>query len=113
MKVGNRGKAHYAYTHGKSNTVEFKIWQGIKHRCSNPTAFAYHRYGGRGIRMSKEWADNFSTFFADMGKRPSARHSIERRNNDGDYRKENCYWATREEQCRNRMTSFTYCIYSG
>ncbi len=96
-------------THGRARTEEYKIWQGIHQRCSNSAATAFDNYGGRGISVSEEWSD-FSVFFLDMGIRPSKRHSIERKDNDHGYCKDNCEWATRETQMRNtrRTRNITY-----
>ncbi len=63
------------------------------------------RYGGRGIEVCDRWKNSFENFYADMGPRPSLEHSIERRNNDGNYEPNNCYWATAEEQQNNRSTT--------
>jgi len=72
----------------------------MRQRCLNPKVPNYHRYGGRGIKICEQW-NNFETFLEDMGMRPSPRHSIDRRNNDGNYEPANCYWATREQQGNN------------
>lgn len=79
---------------------EYKIWIGLRSRCRNPNSSRWHRYGGRGISVCARWED-FETFYRDMGPRPSSTHTIERRNNDGDYCPENCVWATKKEQSRN------------
>lgn len=91
-------------THGCSriNMTEYTIWAKIIQRCYNKNAFAYSRYGGRGIKMCKKWKESFQSFFNDMGKRPSKKHSIERVNNDGNYEPSNCVWATIKTQLRNR-----------
>jgi len=81
--------------------MEYGVWAQMIQRCTNPKQIGYASYGGRGITVCERWR-NYENFIADMGKRPSAKHSIERNNNDGDYEPGNCYWATRFQQGRNR-----------
>jgi len=71
-------------------------------RCSNPNSAMYKHYGARGISVCERWR-SFDNFLADMGQRPSPKHSIDRfPNNDGNYEPGNCHWATDIEQHRNR-----------
>jgi hypothetical protein len=93
-------------THGMSKLPEYRIWLGLLHRCRDLT---YRNYGARGINVCDRWKQSFEAFFADMGKRPSPKHSIDRfPNNNGDYEPGNCRWATQKEQMRN--TRFNHLI---
>jgi hypothetical protein len=69
-------------------------------RCESPNRKRYSDYGGRGITVCDRWHD-FANFLADMGEKPTSRHSIDRINNDGNYEPENCRWATPLEQSAN------------
>lgn len=87
-------------THGMYNTREYRSWQKIKARCFNTQCFEYKWYGGRGITMCDEWKNSFEQFYKDMGPRPPKK-SIERKDNNLNYNKDNCKWATQKEQSNN------------
>lgn len=92
------------YKHNKTNTTIYHVWSTMIQRCTNPNNKDYHNYGGRGITVCKEWLE-FSNFYKDMGECPK-RRSIDRINNDGNYYKENCRWATSEEQGSNKRNNY-------
>lgn len=92
-------------THGLTNTPEHKVWQGIKRRCYNPNDKTFKYYGAKGIIMSEDWKNNFTSFLRDMGKRPNNNYSIDRINPKGNYEKGNCRWVTQEIQARNKTTN--------
>lgn len=88
--------------HGRSKSgVEYETWKRIRQRCYNPNNQDYIYYGARGICVCSRW-DDFQNFIADMGPRPSPRHSIDRIDVNGNYEPQNCRWATSEIQRRNR-----------
>ncbi len=92
--------------HGGIETTEYTIWKGIKQRCLNPKNKHYDRYGGRGINVCERWLHSFPNFLADVGKRPSKQHSLDRfPNNDGNYEPGNVRWATQSQQMRNACTN--------
>lgn len=92
-------------THGMSGTTEYSTYMGMIHRCNNPNAEWYHRYGGRGIKVCDRWLESFENFFDDMGLKPSPELTIEREDNDGDYTPENCSWETSGVQSLNRSNN--------
>lgn len=93
---------HYSETFGyKSHHPEFETWKTMKRRCSNPKSKDYKTYGAKGINYDLSW-ENFFNFLTDMGPRPSISHSLDRIDNSKGYSKENCRWATPQEQSENR-----------
>jgi len=83
-------------------TKEYRTWLGMKRRCYNSNRKDYKDYGGRGIKVCDRWLHSFQNFLSDLGRAPTPRHSIDRKNNDGNYEPSNCQWATDKEQQNNR-----------
>ena len=75
-------------------------WNALE-RCTDPLHKNYKHYGGRGITMAPEWAASVDAFIDDMGLPPSHAHSLDRRDNNGPYSRDNCRWILRGEQTRN------------
>lgn len=108
-----------------SETLEYNSWKGLIQRCTNPNDCHYPEYGARGITVCDRWRASFKDFLADMGPRPTPRHSIDRIDGELGYKPSNCRWATSIEQNRNRRTNFNitlgsetkcfsaWCVYFG
>lgn len=103
-----RARKH-SIPHHKAPGTEYGIWTGMRSRCRNPKCKDYRKYGARGIRVCQRWdkgegnLSGYECFLADMGRRPSPRHSIDRfPTKSGNYEPSNCRWATPEQQYANR-----------
>lgn len=122
-RVLRRGKrkaccvnGHRFWTGGRGGLVrkhpsEYSSFKKMHERCKNKKHHRYKRYGARGVTVCARWK-TFANFLADMGPKPSRKHSIERKNNDGNYEPGNCVWATSAEQSRNTSRS-VFVVYQG
>ena len=77
----------------------------MKVRATNPNQLSWKNYGGRGIGVCEKWAKSFPDFLADVGRRPSLKHCLERLDNNRGYEPGNVGWATREAQNFNKRTN--------
>ena len=96
---------HKRERHGMEDTRAYRIWNGIKRRCTNPKDPGYKNYGGRGITVCKEWSESFQAFYRDMGDPPTENHQIDRKNNNKGYNKDNCRWVLHVENSQNRRST--------
>lgn len=95
----------------RDHASEYNSWESMWKRVTDKKRHNWAAYGARGITVCKAWED-FATFFRDMGTKPTKQHTIERKNNDGNYEPSNCRWATRAEQYRNMQRS-VFVVYEG
>lgn len=93
--------------HGRTASVEYSAWRGMKQRYFDPKSAGYKNYGGRGISVDPAWLGEggFERFFVYLGPRPSAKHSLDRIDVNGPYAPGNVRWATSREQSRNKRNS--------
>lgn len=87
-----------------SRSAEYWAWIGMRQRCENPNHPSYPSYGGRGIRVAAEWhgPQGYTRFLQHVGRKPSPKHSLDRKNNNKNYEPGNVRWAMATEQARNR-----------
>jgi hypothetical protein len=91
-------------THGMSHLPEYYIYRSMLNRCFNKNVKNFYLYGGRGITVCRRWLgrNGFVNFLSDLSRRPSKKHSLDRRRVNSNYTPLNCRWATKKQQARNR-----------
>lgn len=109
LLIENKTK-HGGSSRRNGKDPEYGVWSHIIGRCTNPSDAGWENYGGRGITICDRWRESYANFLADMGRRPSPRHMIERKDNNKGYEPSNCEWSTRQVQNnntrRNRIIEF-------
>src|SRR5437867_4496224 len=90
--------------HSRRNAVTklYKVWRSMLARCKNPNSASWQYYGAKGIKVCWE---SFDEFLADMGPSFDGKMTIDRIDSQGNYEKQNCRWASAQEQARNKKTS--------
>lgn len=110
-----RKENHSNIKHGLKNSTIYSRWKSMKNRCKDTKTKNKNNYFNKGIKYSKEW-DNFINFFNDMSESFEkhvelfGKHNttLERVDVTKGYNKENCVWATWEEQSSNRRNNFWF-----
>ena len=94
---------------GKTTHPLYDVYHDLRRRCLNPRHIRYRDYGGRGIRIHPEWAEDFWAFVRDVGERPEGKTpggksywQIDRIDNDRGYEPGNVRWATPQQQANNK-----------
>lgn len=88
-----------------TGTPEYRAWANMRDRCGNPCNPEYKNYGMRGVTVCEEWIGSFESFLGHIGMRPSADHSIDRIDVNGNYEPGNVRWATIDIQNNNKRRS--------
>lgn len=110
MDCGHSVVAKWTIPRGATNDPHYKAWQHMIDRCQNPKNKSFKDYGGRGIKVCDRWImgdrskTGFDCFLADMGPRPTIRHTLERIRVTGNYEPGNCMWLPKPDQSKNRRT---------
>jgi hypothetical protein len=99
----------HGHTKGKKYSSEFAGWCAMLSRCKNSSQQSFALYGAKGIRVCSRWSQSFVAFLADMGRKPSKTHSIDRIDYRGNYEPSNCRWATLTQQGRNKSSNRILC----
>lgn len=97
-------RARESIVHGLTGTPEWVVWDRMIQRCYCPKNHGYRLYGARGVAVCERWrgTDGFLNFLSDVGKRPTVKHQLGRKNDTGNYEPGNCWWMTPVEQGENR-----------
>lgn len=99
--------------HGGRNSKLYRIWSNMKDRCNNPDCKVYSDYGGRGIKVCKEWIDDFSAFQKwALANGYKEGLTIDHKDNDKGYSPDNCRWTDRKIQGNNKRNC-RYITYKG
>lgn len=100
-EVLSRIKTIHGHAKKGQNSRAYRSWTSMIDRCTNPNYKQWNYYGGRGIKVCRRWR-KFENFLADMGEPPVGTSLDRYPNKNGDYKPNNCRWATAKQQANNR-----------
>lgn len=103
MERIKEGSTTHGHTTSGVISRTYNVWSKMLSRCNDPNLEAYEKYGGRGIKVCERW-HKFENFLADMGEIPKGL-TIERKNNNLGYFKDNCCYADMKTQSNNRRSN--------
>lgn len=96
----------YARDINRVSTLERSTWYSMLERCYNPKSSSYKYYGAKGVRVCRQWKNSFQQFLADVGPRPTIKHTLDRYpNTNGHYEPGNTRWASKREQALNKRAT--------
>jgi hypothetical protein len=88
----------------RKRTAGYNNWRAAIDRCTNPKHTSYRYYGAKGIQICERWRSSYDAFIADLGSKPSPRHTLERPAG-GDYAPGRVVWGTWAEQVASRAAA--------
>ncbi len=106
-EITSKRSTTHGHSVGGNRTSEYRSWEAMISRCTNINSTDYARYGEKGITVCERWLESFENFIEDIGFKPTKFHSIDRINNEGDYKPGNCKWSTKKEQANNRSNNIS------
>lgn len=103
-RLASRRNRRHGHATGGAVSSEYCSWRSMINRCKHSCVNGFKYYGGRGVTVCERW-QSFEAFLADMGEKPTPKHTLDRIDPDGSYTPENCRWATSSQQRRNQRRS--------
>ena len=103
-ELASTSRIKHGQTVGHKPSREYRSWDAMIQRCTNPNHKHYKNYGGRGIKVCNQWLESAESFLKDMGLCPEG-FTLDRLDVDEDYTPENCRWVARKDQDRNKRNT--------